>query len=132
MESQPLACGAVADEVPAAKFELQKLAEDSAAAQAAGEAPTEYVRQASLHLLSNNLGARLEIEFPDNVELDERNPLHILAWYFAHGATELMPIAIQSWHLSRRAMLAQDQLAENQALVHQPKVGLVGVGGKPL
>src|SRR3989304_2577348 len=90
---------------PATEVALKQLVEASVAARAAGEAPTEYVRQVSLPLSVNNLGPRLEIEFPDAVtDIDEANPLHVLAWYYAHAAEQLMPVAIQSWHLTRASL----------------------------
>jgi len=125
---------------PAAKLTLATLAEEGQAAMERGDEPTEYVRQVSLHLSLNNMGPRLELEFPSGLQdVDERNPLHILAWYYAHGAVQLMPVAIQSWHLTRAAMksmLAEERATKSAAndggIAKAPGRSLVDADGKPL
>jgi len=121
------------EDEPPAKLTLATLAEESVKAQEAGDEPTEYVLQASIHLSLNNLGPRLELEFPSGLQsLDERNPLHILAWYYAHAAVQLMPIAIQSWHLTRAALKAQAAELQRSVIASAPGRGLVDQDGKPL
>lgn len=77
----------------------------------AGEAAPEItaadpmVEQVRLTFLSNSKGATVEVQIPNGGEMNERNMLHVMAWYITNAFGQLLPVAINSWHAQRLAML---------------------------
>lgn len=91
------------------------------------------VEQVKLTFSSNKQGANMDISFPPGVDMDEKNILHVLAWYVANAAGQLLPIAIQSWHAYRLGLLQKPAANEPEdAVVVTPPSAIVGQDGKPL
>lgn len=63
------------------------------------------VEQVRLTFLSNSKGATVEVLIPNGGEMNERNMLHVMAWYITNAFGQLLPVAINSWHAQRLAML---------------------------
>jgi hypothetical protein len=89
------------------------------------DANDPMVEQVSLTFSSNTQGATMDIRFPPGVDMDETNILHVLAWYVTNAAPTLLPIAIQSWHAQRLAML-------QKSVIEPVPSAILGQDGKPL
>lgn len=105
-------------------------AEDIAAAKAL---PFKF--QAGVRFLTNEKGMQIEVEYPEGVEPDEKNIIHVLVWYITNAVDQLLPVAINSWHQQRLAMAAaqQVQAASDAADVVLPTVPrILGADSKPI
>ena len=61
--------------------------------------------QVKLTFLANSKGATIEVAIPNGGDMNEKNMLHVLAWYITNAFGQLLPVAINSWHAQRLAML---------------------------
>jgi hypothetical protein len=69
---------------------------------AANDTPVdEYVDQVGVRFALSGVGARVEVELPAGQDMDEKNPLHVLAWYISAHFSDLLPTAINAWHVAR-------------------------------
>jgi hypothetical protein len=65
----------------------------------------EFVEQVQIGFCTNGRAMQVQLRFRDGEQPDETNLAHILAWYIAQSAGDLIPIAIRSWHAQRAKML---------------------------
>lgn len=92
-----------------------------------------FEHQCTIHFAMNAVGARAELVLPPGQDLDETNLCHVLSWYIQNAMGQLIPVAVQSWHVTRRAMLAQMKeqgRGEIEGLVTGQR--LLGPDGKPV
>jgi hypothetical protein len=86
-------------------------AEDEAAMAVRSDTPPistpddPMTEQVKLTFLSNSKGATIEVAIPNGADMNEKNMLHVLAWYITNAFGQLLPVAINSWHAQRLAML---------------------------
>jgi hypothetical protein len=84
-------------------------------------------------LLTDGRTMAIELRFPEGTVLDEKNPAHVLAWYIAKAAPDLLVAAVNSWHLQRHAVArAQASANEEPGLVQDASPALLGADGKPI
>lgn len=93
--------------------------------------------QVAVVLKTNKFGMTVELQFPEGVVPSETNVAHVVAWYVANGMNQLLPVAINSWHVQRRAMLKNALPAlpgpeERAAIAGANGVKLLGADGVPL
>jgi hypothetical protein len=98
----------------------------------------EMETQVAILLKTSSKGLAVELQFPNGIVPNERNVAHVVAWYVTNGMSQLLPVAIQSWHAQRLAMLQQSGHAPH----HAPQAGgaiagangfkLLGADGVPL
>ncbi len=91
-------------------------------------------QQAQINLYANAKGIMLEARFPTG-EIDEKNMLHVLAWYVQQYASALIPDAARIWHVHRTAMNQQAPVKGDDApapeLLQAPSA-IIGADGRPL
>jgi len=71
----------------------------TAAALTVGEQP-----HMSLTFTHEGDSVLVRIKLPEGKEMDETNPLHVLAWYITKNFGELLVDAVNSWGETRRSM----------------------------
>lgn len=84
--------------------------------------------QVAILLKTNEKGLAVELQFPNGIVPNERNVAHVVAWYLANGMDQLLPVAIQSWHAQRLAMLQQSGQASQQS-PQQERGAIAGANG---
>lgn len=109
-----------------------EIAKDLIEQPPAGGGPLET--QVAIVLKTNEVGMTVELQFPEGVVPHETNLAHVVAWYVANGMNQLLPVAVNSWHRQRVAMLngGQPKPEENTAIAGAEGVKLLGADGVPL
>jgi len=92
-----------------------------------------FAPQISITFSSNTQGAAVEVAYPEGIEPDEKNILHVLGWYIANAFDTLLPVAINSWHAQRQFMLAQKAAnAASATEIVTPSGRILGADSKPI
>ena len=100
------------------------------------EMPADLVEVVRLTFKTNGRDAGVEMYLPQGGDLDERNPMHVFAWFICSKYEQLLPEAITAWYAERSAMLhktrgavAGDEPAPELARVAS---AILGADAKPI